>query len=116
MGASRLCSISKPWVAITLSAPDLKTWSTVLSQSCRSETLVEEHLVQFKNGISLKKHSLGFMFACCARIKKKQAETDIFKKVFPKVPIFGLYGDGEYGLNTLIKSELLSGVLFIYLT
>ncbi|XP_058792147.1 F-box only protein 22-like [Phymastichus coffea] len=103
--SSRNCSQISQWAAITLSSPTLQSWSIVLSQSCRKEEEVQEKLDKFKQSIALKKHSLGLMFACCERLNKKDMEIAIFKRVFPNVPLIGLHGDGEYGLNTLNKKR-----------
>lgn len=86
----------------------------MLSRSCRKEEQIEEKLEKFRNNIQLKKHSLGLMFACCERLKKKEVETAVFKKVFPGVPLIGLHGDGEFGLNTLNTSKLSPFIQFWY--
>lgn len=64
-----------------------------------------EKLEKLRKNIKLKKYSLGFMFACIERVKRKEHEIKVFKKVFPEVPLVGLHGDGEYGLNTLSTSK-----------
>jgi hypothetical protein len=106
--SSRTCSKTIRWTAITLSSPSLQSWSTVLLHSCRSEAQIEENLITLRKNIKLQRHSLGLMFSCCVRKRWKEIEIAVFKKVFTKVPLIGIYGDGEYGLNTLSKSKFIN--------
>ncbi|XP_011501103.1 PREDICTED: F-box only protein 22-like [Ceratosolen solmsi marchali] len=112
--STQICAQSIHWTAITLSSPTLQSWSTVLLYSCRSELLIQENLENLKKNIHLQKHSLGLMFSCCVRIDWKDMEVAVFKKVFPNVPLIGLHGDGEYGLNTL--SEKRENLMHTYST
>lgn len=93
------------WTAISLSSPNLLSYSIVLEQPCRSANDMEKRLENFKQKVILKKHSLALMFACCERMLRKDLETKVFKKIFPDMPLVGLHGDGEYGLNSLNKSK-----------
>jgi hypothetical protein len=102
----KICGQTINWIAITLSSPTLQSWSIVLLQSCRSESGVQEKLENFKKNIRLQKHSLGLMFSCCACIDWKDMEVAVFKRVFQNVPLIGLHGEGEFGLNTLSESKL----------
>ncbi|KOX75318.1 F-box only protein 22 [Melipona quadrifasciata] len=81
------------------------SWSIVMDDDCNTKELVEQKLESFKNHISLRKHSMGFMFACCERgtnmFNERDVETTIFKKLFPEVPLVGCFGDGEFGETTI---------------
>lgn len=83
----------------------VNTWSIVVDESYNTKERIEQRLKSFKNRICLKKHSMGFMFACCARGERMfhvcNIESSIFKKLFPEVPLVGCFGDGEFGENTL---------------
>ncbi|XP_071865019.1 uncharacterized protein [Bombus fervidus] len=88
----------------------IDSWSIVMDNSCNTKELVEQKLESFKNHISLRKHSIGYMFACCERGKKmfkeSNVESTIFKKLFPKVPLVGCFGDGEFGENTTSSKKI----------
>ncbi|XP_076629270.1 F-box only protein 22-like [Colletes latitarsis] len=81
------------------------SWSIVVDKSYKTRERIEQRLKSFKNRICLKKHSMGFMFACCARGERMfdvcNAESTIFKQLFPEVPLVGCFGDGEFGVNSL---------------
>lgn len=94
------------FTVIKLSDPNLQSWSVVLPRSCKSSHHIEKKLEDLKNNIQLKKYSLALMFACCARSGIMDLEVGLFKKVFPQIPLAGLNGDGEIGLNTLNKGKL----------
>lgn len=84
----------------------IQTWSTVLDKKCNTKERVETRLKLFKDEVKLKKHSIGFMFACKARgtemYEETNVESTIFKKLFPKVPLAGCFGYGEFGKVTTV--------------
>lgn len=92
------------------------SWSIVVDESCDTKELVEQKLKLFKNHIRLRKHSIGYMFACCERGKymfnEYNVESSIFKKLFPTVPLVGCFGDGEFGATTIPTSKYLF-IIFI---
>ncbi|CAL7934492.1 unnamed protein product [Xylocopa violacea] len=87
-------------IAVILSG-SVDSWSVVINKKYCSKQLVEMRLKAFKDLVSLRKHSMGFMFACCERGQNMFAEcnveSSIFKKYFPKIPLVGCFGDGEFG-------------------
>ncbi|XP_003402478.1 F-box only protein 22-like [Bombus affinis] len=89
---------------------EIDSWSIVMDDSCNTKELVEQKLESFKNDISLRKHSIGYMFACCERgtnmFNERDVESTIFKKLFPEVPLVGCFGDGEFGENTISSKSL----------
>ncbi|XP_076672591.1 F-box only protein 22-like [Andrena cerasifolii] len=91
-------------VAITLTGP-IDTWSVIVDKTCKTKERVEQRLKSFKERVCLKKHSMGFMFACCARgasmFDECNVESTIFKALFPEVPLVGCFGDGEFGENSI---------------
>lgn len=92
------------YVGIALTGPIL-TWSIIVDESYKTKEQVEQRLKLLRNRVRLKRHSVGFMFACCARGKslydERDVESTIFKSLFPDVPLFGCFGDGEFGENTI---------------
>uniref|UniRef100_A0ABD2WXK7 F-box domain-containing protein n=1 Tax=Trichogramma kaykai TaxID=54128 RepID=A0ABD2WXK7_9HYME len=105
LNKTSVCRKKPLWTAISLSSPTLQSYSIVLKNNCRKEHLMREKLENFKTNIQLKKYSVAFMFACCARLDIKDTEVTVFKSIFPNVPLVGLHGDGENGLDTLNKKR-----------
>lgn len=90
--------------AIPLVGP-FDTWSLIIDKTHNTKERVEQRMKLFRNRICLKRHSIGLMFACCARgenmFQESNVESSIFKKLFPKVPLAGCFGDGEFGTNKI---------------
>lgn len=91
-------------VGITLIG-SVDTWSIIVDETHKTKEQVEHRLNSLKNSVQLKKHSMGFMFACCARgesmFNECHVESSIFKRLFPEVPLVGCFGYGEFGENTI---------------
>lgn len=91
----------------------IQSWSTVIDRECIAKEQIEERLRLFKDQVKLKKHSVGFMFACTARgfnmHQDRNVESTIFKTLFPKVPLVGCFGNGEFGKNTMPVEENIIG-------
>ncbi|XP_043499576.1 uncharacterized protein LOC122522472 isoform X2 [Polistes fuscatus] len=97
----RTCKKTSNCVAITIIGTKMKTWTILLDEKCDTKKLVEDKLKAFKESVQLKRHSIGFMFACCLRglnmYEEPNVESTIFKELFPKVPLVGCFGNGEFG-------------------
>ncbi|KYQ57985.1 F-box only protein 22 [Trachymyrmex zeteki] len=93
-----------PYCIAVLITGSIQTWSIILQN--RTKEQAEAKLKLFKNEVKLKKHSIGFMFMCIARGNEMYNETNvesaIFKRLFPKVPLVGCFGYGEFGKSTVI--------------
>ncbi|XP_018361568.1 PREDICTED: F-box only protein 22-like [Trachymyrmex cornetzi] len=93
-----------PSCVAVLITGSIQTWSIVLQN--RTKEQAEAKLKLFKNEVKLKKHSIGFMFMCIARGNEMYNETNvestIFKRLFPKVPLVGCSGYGEFGKSTIV--------------
>ncbi|XP_043679613.1 F-box only protein 22-like isoform X1 [Vespula pensylvanica] len=102
---ARVCKNSANCVAIIISGIQMRTCSVLLDANCNTKERVEDKLRTFKDSVQLKKHSIGFMFACCVRgtntFKERNVESTIFKGFFPRVPLVGCFGDGEFGRKLL---------------
>ncbi|XP_077271811.1 F-box only protein 22-like [Temnothorax americanus] len=92
-------------VAVLITGP-IQTWSTILDMKCNTKEQAEAKLKLFRDEVKLKKHSIGFMFVCKARgttmYNEPNVESTIFKRLFPKVPLAGCFGYGEFGKNTIV--------------
>ncbi|KAK2578053.1 hypothetical protein KPH14_008469 [Odynerus spinipes] len=106
---TRVCRNSANCIAVVLSGTKMKTWSVLLDANCNTKEKVEDELRAFRDSVQLKKHSVGFMFACCIRgvnmFNENNVESIIFKRFFPKVPLVGCFGDGEFGKRILNETS-----------
>lgn len=106
---TRVCKNSANCIAIVLSGTKMRTWSILLDVYCDTQEKVEDELRTFKDRVRLKKHSMGFMFACRIRgrdmFDENYVESTIFKQFFPEVPLVGCYGDGEFGKKMLNETS-----------
>lgn len=88
----------------------IQSWSIVVDRRCSTKEQVTKRLRLFRNQVKLKKHSVGFMFACkargCGMYDEKNVESTIFKTLFPEVPLVGCFGNGEFGKNTMPIDEM----------
>lgn len=88
----------------------IRTWSIIVNINYDTEEQVEARLILWKAQIKLERHSIGFMFACQGRgeamYNKANVESSIFKRLFPKIPLVGCFGDGEFGKNTISIPEV----------
>ncbi|XP_029160161.1 F-box only protein 22-like [Nylanderia fulva] len=101
-------------LAVLITGP-IQTWSTIVDKKCKTKEQIEVRLRLFRDQVKLKKHSMGFMFACKARAaiihnenvyQIHNEEAMIFKTLFPEVPLVGCFGDGEFGKNTTHAEEM----------
>lgn len=85
----------------------IQTWSMIVDRKYNTKERVEAKLKLFKDEVKLKKHSVGFMFVCQARgtemYNESNVESTIFKRLFPKVPLVGCFGYGEFGRTTTVN-------------
>lgn len=88
---------------------NVKMASHILNQSIRAEKKVRAILSEFKtSGLNLM-NAVGFMFACTGRGKgfyrgKKNMESGIFHELYPNIPLIGIFGNGEIGLDFCASS------------
>jgi hypothetical protein len=79
--------------------------SVMLNDKVRTEKAAEAALSRLKGPwMGEGKETCAFMFACCGRgvglyRGKKNVESRIFQKLFPKTPLIGVFGNGEIGLE-----------------
>ena len=77
--------------------------SVLLDARCKSKSkiLAQLHRLRRTAGFN-ENNSAGFMFACCGRgsvfhDRKADYESKLFRQVFPKTPLTGIFGMGEIG-------------------
>jgi len=104
-----------PSCVAVLITGSIQTWSIILQN--RTKEQAEAKLKLFKNEVKLKKHSIGFMFMCIARGNEMYNETNvestIFKRLFPKIPLVGCSGYGEFGKSTIVDEVNKESKLFL---
>ncbi|XP_011868706.1 PREDICTED: uncharacterized protein LOC105562456 isoform X2 [Vollenhovia emeryi] len=90
-------------VAVVITG-SVQTWSTILEKECNTEEQIWARLMLFKDKVKLKKHSVGFVYRSRIREKRLLHESylivRICERLFPKVPIVGCTGIGEFGKTT----------------
>ena len=78
--------------------------SILLSTKVNTASKVEKELMKLKEMGLNETKSCAFMFACCGRGRhfykgKAHVESEAFKRLFPKTPLIGIFGNGEIGLT-----------------
>ncbi|XP_011706446.1 PREDICTED: uncharacterized protein LOC105461638 [Wasmannia auropunctata] len=87
-------------VAILITGP-IQTWSMVLNLETNTEDGIEAELILFKDKVKLKQHSIGFIFISRLRtLLLDFDEEEIFKRLFPTVPLVKCSSYAEYGKTT----------------
>ncbi len=91
---------------IAICGEDIQVASVVLRQNTRHRRDLDASMKKLKDtGIRVNKHTVAFMFACVARgrhmHKKSNVEATVFRNHFPRVPLFGFFGNGEIGYDYL---------------
>lgn len=87
------------------SGDTVRSASTILPPSVRGARAVERQLRRLRRNSGFESWdvtgTVGFMFACVARGARlhgrSSVEADAFARVFPGVPLMGLFGNGEIG-------------------
>ncbi|XP_061734631.1 F-box only protein 22 [Nerophis ophidion] len=96
-------------MGLTLSGPKVQAASVLLDQDVVSPKTAEATIRRLKAAKIPEKNTLGFMFACVGRgqnyYNQSNVEADAFRKVFPDVPLFGLFGNGEIGCDRIVKND-----------
>lgn len=79
--------------------------ASIIMNSQDREAELEKKLKLFEETGLLKNRCFAFMFACVARgyfiHRRYNLESSIFHKLYPDVPLTGVFGNGEIGLNYL---------------
>merc|ERR1719225_585922 len=82
----------------------------LLSRKVRGEKKILAELEKLKECGIPEENSFAFMFACCARGRglhkgKAGLESACFRKLFPRTPLAGFFGNGEIGVTHLPSSS-----------
>ena len=94
--------------AVAFCGSQLKVASAVLQSSITKAEKIEKKLLPLRSVIEPNQKTVAFMFACIGPGKHfyrgtENVESTAFRKVFPKVPLFGFFGNGEIGFDFVPK-------------
>ncbi|XP_060073210.1 F-box only protein 22-like [Ylistrum balloti] len=96
-------------MCVALCGPQVKVRSVVIKEDIHTPEEVERVLKQLKDCNLPEERSYAFMFACLGRGKGhygcENVESSVFRKMFPKTPLLGFFGNGEIGFNFLQKYQ-----------
>ena len=97
-------------VGLALSGPKIQGASVLLEQDVSSPKAAEATIQRLKAANLPERNTLGFMFACVGRghnyyNNQPNVEADTFRKVFPNIPLFGFFGNGEIGCDRIVKED-----------
>ncbi|XP_017577066.1 F-box only protein 22 [Pygocentrus nattereri] len=97
-------------VGLTLSGSRIQGASVLLDQDVSSPKAAEVTIRRLKAASIPERNTVGFMFACVARghnhyNNEHNVEADTFHKIFPSVPLFGFFGNGEIGCDRIVKEN-----------
>ncbi|KAK1158165.1 F-box only protein 22-like [Acipenser oxyrinchus oxyrinchus] len=97
-------------VGLALSGSKIQGASVLLEQDVNSEKTAEAAVQRLKSANIPQHNTLGFMFACVGRGRhhynsKNNVEADAFRKIFPNIPLFGFFGNGEIGCDKIVTED-----------
>ncbi|KAL2089247.1 hypothetical protein ACEWY4_016146 [Coilia grayii] len=97
-------------VGLTLSGSRVQGASVLLEQEVSSAPAAEAVLQRLKAAHIPEHNTIGLMFACVGRghnyySNQRNVEAGAFRKVFPNVPLFGFFGNGEIGCDRIVKEN-----------
>jgi len=89
---------------------NVKAASVLLTNKVDTRGKVEAELLKLKSCELDERNSVAFMFACCGRgaafyKRKKNVESEVFRKLFPKTDLIGIFGNGEIGMTYLPQAD-----------
>ncbi|KAH8020242.1 hypothetical protein HPB51_025515 [Rhipicephalus microplus] len=92
---------------LSFSGDSVRAASKIVAPTVEGTDRVERELMQFRHESGFdswdKSSTYGYMFACVARGArlhgKTNVESEVFSRVFPGVPLMGVFGNGEIGLD-----------------
>lgn len=97
-------------VGLALSGARVQGASVLLEEDVSSPREAEATIQRLKAAGLPERNTLGFMFACVSRGHNfydhvGNVEADAFRKVFPRTPLLGLFGNGEIGCDRVVKQD-----------
>lgn len=99
-------------VGLSFSGARVQSATVLLSEDVSDEKAVEAVMQRLKAANIPEHNTVGFMFACVGRgfqyyRAKGNVEADAFRKLFPEVPLFGFFGNGEIGCDRIVTGNFI---------
>ncbi|KAL1007433.1 hypothetical protein UPYG_G00086700 [Umbra pygmaea] len=96
-------------VGLALSGSKIQGASVLLEQDVTTSKTAETVIQRLKAANLPERNTVGLMFACVGRghqyYNQQNVEADTFRKVFPNIPLFGFFGNGEIGCDRIVKDD-----------
>nr|XP_019606767.1 PREDICTED: F-box only protein 22 isoform X1 [Rhinolophus sinicus] len=99
-------------VGLSFSGHRVQSATVLLSEDVSDEKTAEAAMQRLKAANIPEQNTIGFMFACIGRgfqyyRAKGNVEADAFRKLFPAVPLFGFFGNGEIGCDRIVTGNFI---------
>nr|XP_051690524.1 F-box only protein 22 [Oryctolagus cuniculus] len=99
-------------VGLSLSGARIQSATVLLSEDVTDEKAAEAAMQRLKAASIPQHNTVGFMFACVGRGfqhygAKGNVEADAFRKLFPGIPLFGFFGNGEIGCDRIVTGNFI---------
>lgn len=117
LGGATLCEVDAPsllstgdvcCVGLCVAGKNVRAASIIMAESVSGHKAVAAEMKRLRDGSGCTTWGgtmVGFMFACVGRgvslHRKRSLEAKVFAETFPNVPLVGLFGNGELGLEYL---------------
>ncbi|KAM9816860.1 F-box only protein 22 [Neosynchiropus ocellatus] len=97
-------------MGLALSGPKVQGASVLLDQDVVCPKTAEAAIRRLKAAKIPERNTVGLMFACLGRGQnyyhhQANVEADAFHKVFPNIPLFGFFGNGEIGCDRIVRDD-----------
>ncbi|XP_053722203.1 F-box only protein 22 [Synchiropus splendidus] len=97
-------------MGLALSGPKVQGASVLLDQDVVCPKTAEATIRRLKAAKIPERNTVGLMFACLGRGQnyyhdQANVEADAFHKVFPNIPVFGFFGNGEIGCDRIVRDD-----------
>ncbi|XP_043488569.1 uncharacterized protein LOC122515309 isoform X2 [Polistes fuscatus] len=99
-----MCETSADCITILITGTDMETSTLLLDENLYSDEMIKNKLETFRKNISLKRHSIGFLFS--KRITLSfVSKLPIFQEIFKHIPLIDITGSEafEESLKDLMK-------------
>ncbi|XP_071793938.1 F-box only protein 22-like [Asterias amurensis] len=91
--------------------PNVNAASVLLGRSITTRDAARRKMLELKKAGLSEKRSLAFMFSCIGRgrefYNEPDVESEVFHELFPKTPLIGFFGGGEYGCDNLTCGKVI---------
>ncbi|KAM8782749.1 F-box only protein 22 [Rhynchonycteris naso] len=99
-------------VGLSFSGQRIQSATVLLNEDVSDEKTAEAAMQRLKAANIPEQNTIGFMFACVGRgfqyyRAKGNVEADAFRKLFPSIPLFGFFGNGEIGCDRIVTGNFI---------